>query len=330
MKKILNLLLAMALCAALLASCGAQSKGYPNSNINDAVGEMSTADSAAPNAAPKPGGGEGAALQRETTGSSDYGLKIIYNARLDIETLDFDKSCESVVSAVTSSGGYLSNTDVGGGYTYSGNYLSRYARYSARIPSAKYNEFLAKGETFGNITSSSNSSEDITTSYIDNEARLNTLKAQETRLLELLKESGTLEDLLAIEQRLSDVRYQIESITSTLKLYDNMVDFCTVEISLNEVNKITVNQNNFQTELIEAFKGSGRAVLNFMRGLVIFLIYALPFIAIALLILWIALKLTRKGRASKTARNARAAEAAAKGNFCSSPEPDGNKKIDNE
>ncbi|MEG2083104.1 MAG: DUF4349 domain-containing protein, partial [Oscillospiraceae bacterium] len=121
-----------------------------------------------------------------------------------------------------------------------------------------------------------------------------------------------------------------ESITSTLKLYDNMVDFCTVEISLNEVNKITVNQNNFQTELIEAFKGSGRAVLNFMRGLVIFLIYALPFIAIALLILWIALKLTRKGRASKTARNARAAEAAAKGNFCSSPEPDGNKKIDNE
>ena len=322
MKKRFGLILALALIAALLTSCSGAKGGYDSAVSEEYYNSAAEAPMASPTemaqsdaAGAAYDSGEGG-LQ----GAEQYGLKIVYNSYLDIETLDYDKSCADIVAAVKAAGGYLSYTETGGGYTYgssAGGYNNRRAYYTARIPADSYDEFLQKGDSFGNVVNSSNSSSDITSQYIDTEARLNSLKEQETRLLELLSQSGSLEDLLAIEDRLSEVRYQIESSTSTMKAYDDMVSFCTVDINLREVNTITVDTTNFGSELVEALKGSGRAVVNFLRGLVIALIYALPFIVIIGAVVYLVLRLTKNKRAERKAKRLAARQAAASGAFAS-------------
>lgn len=324
MKKRFGLILALALVAALLTSCGGAKGGYDSAVSEEYYNSAAETPMASPTemgeVASDAAGAAYDSGEGGLRGAEQYGLKIVYNAYLDIETLDYDKSCADIVAAVKAVGGYLSYTETGGGYTYgssAGGYNNRRAYYTARIPADNYDEFLQKGDSFGNVVNSSNSSSDITSQYIDTEARLNSLKEQETRLLELLSQSGSLEDLLAIEDRLSEVRYQIESYTSTMKAYDDMVSFCTVDINLREVNTITVDTTNFGSELVEALKGSGRAVINFLRGLVIALIYALPFVVIIGAVVYLVLRLTKKTRAERKAKRLAVKQAAASGAFTS-------------
>lgn len=227
------------------------------------------------------------------------GLKIIYTAYLNIQTKEFQESYDKLLSLMEENGGYLQNSNVSGGYTSTtGYYYNRYADLSVRIPAENYKAFLQATESVGTVTDMSESTDDITSTYIDTEARLNTLKAQEERLLELLAEANEMTDLIAIESKLADVRYQIESYQSQLNTYNNLLSYSTITISLQEVSDIVTPKDTFGQRIVAALKGSFEAVIDFFDGFVIVLIYALPFIAIALIVLFIVLRATKKKRAA--------------------------------
>jgi hypothetical protein len=238
--------------------------------------------------------------------AEQYGLKIVYTSTLNIETKEFDSSVEAITGAISSAGGYLSYTQTGGGTSYNGYYSNRWAQYTARIPADRYEAFMAGSSAFGNVTSTDSSSEDITSQYIDVEARLSSLKEQETRLLELLEQSGSLEDLLAIEEKLSDVRYQIESYTSTINTYDDLVNFCTVTIYLNEVRTSTSSPAGFTDEIKSAIAGSAEGVVNFLKSLLLGLIYALPYLVILAVVVLIIVKAVKRHSAKRAAKPAAA------------------------
>ncbi|MDO4566367.1 MAG: DUF4349 domain-containing protein, partial [Oscillospiraceae bacterium] len=217
MKKICVLLAALLCAVCVLVSCAGagsdtaavQNYGYTAETPMAEPAETEVYEEAgvATDSASTTGG-----TSRST--AEQYGLKIVYNAYLSIETLDFDESVASINAAISAAGGYVSYSEQYGGQTYNGGYRSRSAYYTARIPADEYESFLNRSSEFGNVTNSSSSTQDITSSYIDTEARLNSLRAEEEQLLALLKQSGTLEDLIAVQDRLSEVRYQIESYTS--------------------------------------------------------------------------------------------------------------------
>ena len=81
----------------------------------------------------------------------------------------------------------------------------------------------------------SESTEDVTADYVDVEARLNSLEAQRQRLEELRAQAGNLEDLLAIENQLTQVQYQIESYTGQKRVLDDQITYSTVNVYLDEV-----------------------------------------------------------------------------------------------
>lgn len=85
--------------------------------------------------------------------------------------------------------------------------------------------------------------QDVTTQYMDIEARLSNLTAQRTRLQELQASAENLADLLEIESSLSDVQYQIESWQSQLDWYSQQVSCSTVYLSLDEVKEYTPPRN---------------------------------------------------------------------------------------
>ena len=87
------------------------------------------------------------------------------------------------------------------------------------------------------VTSTREETENVTLQYVSTKSRVEALETEQKRLLELLEEAGSMEDLLTIESRLTDVRWELENYASQLRVLDNQVDYSTVYLNINEVDK---------------------------------------------------------------------------------------------
>lgn len=270
MKKLFALLLALMLVLSLV-SCGG--------SANDAA-----ADKAAPEAMDG-----GYAYTEDESGysmevpfadgaASDIGPttamqeKMVYIAELSAETMEYDKTVSDVKAAVTAAGGYIEScSEYTGGYYDAGVYVregNRSVSFALRIPSEKFNDFLAGMETALNVTHRNIYSENVTMQYVDLEARIKNLKAQEQRLQELLKSAENMEQLLSIEDHLTSTRTQIEQAEGEMRVLENRVSYCTVNLSVNETQSYSPSaQSGFGQRLARGFKGSfeklGRDLENF-------------------------------------------------------------------
>lgn len=198
------------------------------------------------------------------------GRKIIRNTELTIETKTFSDSVRLLKQAVSAANGYVEYSSL-----YSRG-RTQNAEYVCRIPSAEYAGFLQGVQGAGSIVRTEERTEDATAQYVDIEARLRSLRTQEARLLELMKESGSLEELLAVQDKLMEVQYQIESYTGQMNVLTDRIDYATVRVYLEEVETYTPVEPTFGERIGEAFRGMGENVQSTAEFLVLAVIYLIP------------------------------------------------------
>ncbi|MBP1569235.1 MAG: DUF4349 domain-containing protein [Oscillospiraceae bacterium] len=255
--RILTLILAVAL---IFGGCGASSLSLDSKNeAFDAGGwteEMKPVEPEAPMEMPEMEYvTEDSAFDNSTSASVSEnkplsGRKLIRTFNLDVETLEFDSFVASLKNEVSALGGYIENSSVNGNsYNYSSN---RNAGFTCRIPSEKLDEFINTIGGLGNITYSYEDTTDVTLQYVDTEARIKSLQTEYDRLLELLAEAETIDTIILLEQRITEVRYQLESYQSQLRTYDNLVDYSTVHLNVNEVKRVTATEKETVWERISA------------------------------------------------------------------------------
>jgi hypothetical protein len=75
---------------------------------------------------------------------------------------------------------------------------------------------------------------------VDLESHKKALQEEEKRLLSFMEDAESIEDLITIEDRLTNVRYQLESMESQLRTYDNQVNYSSVHMNIEEVETITI------------------------------------------------------------------------------------------
>ena len=156
-----------------------------------------------------------------------------------------------------------------------------------------------------NVVSSSRYVEDITLSYTDTEGRVKALKTEEARLLELMEQAETMSDLLEIEGRLTEVRYQLENYTSTLRLYDNQVDYATLDLTLREVEKFTPPEKQGFWEKVTS--GLADSIVDLGQGMVdvtAWVLIELPYLVLVGLLGWLVVLLTRRSIKKRRAKKA--------------------------
>lgn len=209
--------------------------------------------------------------------------KLIQRGYLQIQTKEFQKSISTLNEKLTTLGGYIENSNISGNRVENINSSQkRHANFSLRIPTKHFNSFMEGSSVIGNVVITSISGEDVTSQYFDTEARLKSLKLQEERLLELLKKSGTLRDVLDIEKELATVRYEIENLTGTLKRLDNLIDYCTIDVNLQEVDVLSLG--NTGSSLVEKiqykFINSMNSVVEILKGSIIGIIAFIPYLII--------------------------------------------------
>ena len=210
--------------------------------------------------------GENASAQTVT----DTSRKLITTMTINAETDDITVTVSKVENKIKELGGYIESSNISNNANYSSK-ISRSASMTARIPKDKLDLFVELVEGNTNITDKSVNVDDVTLNYVDTESRKKALKTEEERLLQILENAETVEDLITVESRLADVRYELESIESQLRSYDNRIDYSTVYLYIDEVVTFTPVEKESATSRMG--KGFMQSVNEVKEGIVEFAIW---------------------------------------------------------
>lgn len=297
MKKLTALSLVLMLVAGMLFGCGAANGSIADKGYGaDMMVEQESAGSLS----------DGMGSSGTTTPANEN-QKLVRKLWLDAETEDLDALLSGIDSRVSKLGGYVEARDVYNGSQYS-SARYRNADLTIRIPADRLNEFVEHITQNTNIISSNETADDITLNYTATESRVKALETEQARLLELLEKAESMSDLLEIEERLTDVRAELEQVTSQLRIYDNQVNYGTVYLSVSEVKEYTDTTEpetvwqRIGKGLQESFKNLG----EFFTETFVFVVVGLPYIvlvAAVLAVVIILLKLCRKKKNRKQAEN---------------------------
>lgn len=232
--------------------------------------------------------------------------KLIKTVSIRAETEDLNALLSALDQRVTQLGGYIENRDLYNGNANSG-YRANRANMKVRIPAQKLEDFVTHMEGVSNILYCNESQENVTLTYVDMESRMLALRTEQTRLLELLAKAENMTDLLKIEERLTEVRYQLESITSKLRAMDNLVEYATVELDLQQVEVFTETEK--QTVWQRIGSGFTKNIGNVWDGIVNFFVWIITYspqlliiAGIAVLIVILSKRSAKKRRAQRQAQ----------------------------
>lgn len=224
--------------------------------------------------------------------------KIIYTAYANLETTDLDKSIDTLNGLVEQYGAFLESSsvtgnnllDIAAGYTY-----GRSADFTLRVPKEHYSDFTSALDTVGNVTNLTSDAENITAQYSDVETQVKSYDTQEQRLLEIMAQADTVEDMITLESRLSEVRMEKDRLETQLQNWDRRVEYSTVTISLTEVQELTpeppAEEPTYMEQLGQTFMDSvhwmGRAAKGGVKLLVAVIPVLLPIAVIILAVVLI-------------------------------------------
>ena len=265
------ILMVIAFLMVILTGCGSSSSSYDSINGNY-FGSINKGDSTII---------EGALSENNSTtqGSSSSNKTVSTNRKIieeydfRVETKEFDVLLEKINKEVKNLGGYIEKSSIDNDDHY------RSADYTIRITqnnSLDFNNFISESS---NVVHSETNTKDVTLTYVDIESRIKSYKTEQAKLEELMENATNLDDILSIQDRLTEVIYEIEAYESQLRTYDNLIDYTTINLYVVEVEKETVTEElsiweEIGNNLQEGFSNVG----DFMVNLFIFAISSIPYL----------------------------------------------------
>lgn len=328
MKKFRNFktkaMLIFLVCTALLTSCGSKANttmenafSFAGSNSKDlysasndsaasyddyaygyseeAVAEADTvyAESADPQT-------EKAQNADVSTGSIDREM-LVYSCSMSVDVLDFDKASEEFKTKLNQYQGFVETENLNDGSSYSRYYYGneeKWHTYTAtvRVPSRVYEDFCAAVSELGDLRSKNASVENVSQEYSDLSTTLEIYEKKEDRYLEMLANAKDETNAVAIEDKLTDVQVEIAKLKTRMNQIKTDVAYSYVYITINEVKEYQaepVHTDTFGERLMNTLKDAGSGFLDFLEGLLFFLIYAVPYLLVFGIIIFGIVKLIK-------------------------------------
>lgn len=275
LKKQLSLLLALLLLMSLIAGCGGSSAPA----MDHAVKEEAMAEAPAAMA----NGSLSDTLTSSAGGGSNAipeNRKWIITVYMSAETENLDAMTTALDEHISQLNGYVEDQHIYNGSAYAARRY-RNANLTIRIPAESVDQFTKQVAGIANVISQEKNLEDITLNYVSTESRMTALQTEEARLLELMAQAETMSDLLEIESRLTDVRYELESVTSRLRTYDNQINYATIHLDISEVQEYTPVEDPTLWERISGgFTDSLKDLWESLQDLLVLLVVAFPFLLV--------------------------------------------------
>ncbi|MBE6824060.1 MAG: DUF4349 domain-containing protein [Ruminococcaceae bacterium] len=294
--RLVSLLIGVLVAMSMLSACGANSSkdtvynGYARNELAE-VDDSLTDTSASGNVE------ENADLVKDSR-------KIIEKIYYQIQTKTFDELISDLEEQVDAVGGYIESSDVYGNQYESNN--TRGATYVFRIPSEKVDEFTTFVNDNSTVTNRTVNTEDVTLQYVDTESRIKALKTEKDSLEDLLENAKSTSEIIEIRDMLTDVIYEIETYEAQLRTYDNLIDYTTITMEVDEVEhtKVVHKQTAFE-RIVTNFTDSCMGVWNILVEFFVFIVGSLPvllFIALIIFILVIIIRAVLRKKKKKAVK----------------------------
>ncbi len=231
---------------------------------------------------------------------------IIRTVSMSVVVEDTDVMLVEIQNLVKANGGYVAASN---------RWLSgeqAYASVTLRVPADKLEAVLGVlRDNAITVENESSSGDDVTEEYVDISARLRNLEATEEELLALLtevrKNRGSAEDILAIHNRITQLRSEIESLKGRQQYLERSAALATVNIEIRPKRQPgtiveparwnpAVTVNNALRGLVEA----GQVAIDVL----IWLVFLSPIFLIPILVLWLIIRAIKRARARRKAKHA--------------------------
>jgi hypothetical protein len=170
-----------------------------------------------------PQGGDGGGQGQEVAEDR----KLVRTAALDLIVKSPAQSSEKITQLAQAAGGFVVTSQVNGGAD------ARSASLSIRVPAAKFAEVRAEIRKLGlRVDGEGVEAQDVTKQYVDQEARLHNLRAQEQQYLVILRKAATVKDTLEVSDKLNEVRGAIEERQAEFEALSKQVETVAINITL--------------------------------------------------------------------------------------------------
>lgn len=220
----------------------------------------------------------------------------IRRAHLTLVISDIERAAEEIRQKAEQLQGYVSSLEF-----YDLTQERRAGHITLRVPGDQFETALAMLGEVGKVRDTSFSEEDVTLQYVDLEARIKTMEAQEKRLRELLEKADKVEEVLEVEKELWRVRGDLESMVAEFRHLQQQVSYSTINIHLQEKDPLTtslVEDLGTWEKIGSFFALNTNRLIKGVSGFVVFIIGSLPILIPLALLVFIsrAIALAVKGR----------------------------------
>lgn len=258
-------------CLLVTAGCstGSQLAGSGGDGGTPAAGDTGTNGD----------GAGGTEAESAGTPAVPAGRKLVHTAELTVRVDSFSATESNLTAAVRDHGGYVGDatmrTEEYGDETYTEGTLV------LRVPVKNYRAFLSTVRGEGVVLTSHENVDDVTRQYVDLQARLENLRRQRDRLRDLYERANDTEEVLAVEERLSEVQGEIERTEARLRTLRNQVTYATVTVHVREERPerpLPEQTHWYDTGVVAAFLESVDGVVVVLRALVVGSAYVAPYL----------------------------------------------------
>jgi len=209
---------------------------------------------------------------------------LIRNVSITLETATYQTTYDSIIEAISKNGAYIENSNV----TRTGKKNNLHeATIVIRVPAENMDALIKALDGNGTVTSSSESVQDVTLEYIDMESRISSLKTERDSITKLLEQADDLDTILELQDKISEINYEIENYESSLLVMQNQITYSTLTLNIKEVIEETevadseeVRNTTLGDKMWAALKGSLNFLLILGQGILIVLSALLPVIVI--------------------------------------------------
>jgi hypothetical protein len=223
---------------------------------------------------------------------TDENRKITYSGSASIETETFDATLAGLEEWIKSYNGMISSSRMEDYGSY--DQPRRYASYTVKIPAENFQSAVQALQDQVQVRQLSLDSQDVTDHYYDLTARIESAQTHEVRLLVLVEKATELKDVLALEQELNRIRYEIESNQGVLRRLDSQVRYSTLYLDVHETNVVLPEPTSFWDRVKNQMVRAKENVVTGLQNIILWIILWLPSLIILSIFAWILVRFFKK------------------------------------
>ncbi|MEU6665360.1 DUF4349 domain-containing protein [Streptomyces sp. NPDC046727] len=220
---------------------------------------------------------------------------IIRTASLTVEVKDVPKALAKARTTAEDAGGYVGNEttsrDADG---------HEHTKVVLRVPTEKYDEVLSGLQGTGRLVERTARATDVTDQVVDVDSRITSQRASVDRIRALMDKATKLSDVVALEGELSTRQADLEALLARQESLKDRTSLATVTLSLSQA---PVREADDAPGFTDALAGGWHAFVSLLRWIALALGAALPFAALAalLVVLWLRVVRARLPRRAEPA-----------------------------